>query len=176
MEDKPQKGARPGVKLFDLISTEGLMTIEPDLYLSYLATRYHVLEPDIIISANRRNNDLDAWLADSGVDRWAFISACNPWSERLDDSQNQRRHQALIKACRPYQIFPAQGEPEQPSDWPAETSLLIVDIGRDHAISLCCEFDQMAILCGERGQLAELIFNPNRHPAEDAKADTDPDD
>lgn len=143
------------------------MTIKPDLHHAYLATRYHVMEPDIIIRANRYHDDLDAWLEAAGYDRWAFISACNPWSERLEDSKNRMRHEALIEACRPYQIFQAQGEPEEPSDWPAETSLFIVDIDRNHAISLCCDFEQWAILYGERGQPAELVFNPQPQPKRD---------
>lgn len=135
--------------------------IDQSLLTAYLETHYQVIQPAFLIRVNHHHHALDQWLAEKNARSWAFISAWNPWSQRRSRRENDDMHQRLINACEPYQIFPARGEPAQPKDeCEAEESLLILDIPRDEALALCERFQQNAIVYGERGLRAELLFNP----------------
>ena len=89
---------------------------------------------------------------------WAFISAANPGSERLPQEVNLSRHQALEAelAGRGFDVFPGWGVPDG-DDWKPEISLLVLGIDRDDAVAIGRRFEQVAIVCGRIGGVAELV-------------------
>ena len=89
---------------------------------------------------------------------WAFISAANPGSEQLPQEVNLSRHQALEAelAGRGFDVFSGWGVPDG-DDWEPEISLLVLGIERDDAVAIGRRFDQVAIVCGRIGGVAELV-------------------
>ena len=89
---------------------------------------------------------------------WAFISACNPGSVLCSD--NAARHTRLIEKLDDlgYRHFPGTGIPLE-GGWPPETSLLVCGIGDREAVALGLEFGQHAIVCGECGKAARLVWS-----------------
>ena len=94
----------------------------------------------------------------AGLD-WAFVTACNPRSVLLSDEENTRRMAALENAVQHggWHYYHGQGVGRD-SNWPAEPSLLIVDIKEPEAIELAKAFGQNAIVVGWRGEPARLVW------------------
>ena len=127
---------------------------------AYLATRYRLLEPDLVIRIGQSHPQLDQWLNSIGENRWAFMTAWNPHSRAASNEINRKAQDTLRETCQPYQIFPARGEPAEGENWTAEESLLVTGIAREAAIQLCLRFHQNAFVYGESGGLAELVISP----------------
>jgi hypothetical protein len=129
---------------------------------AYLSTTYWVEAPDnrpIALRVGQPSRALDRLLKRHGVRVWAFVTACNPRSRRLADWCNlarQRRLQALSGRLG-FAALPGAGVGDDPA-WPAEPSLLIVDIGRARARRLARLFGQNAIVVGRRGGPPELVW------------------
>lgn len=92
--------------------------------------------------------------------RWTFLTAWNPRSRPLPDSENARR-QALLCA-RLHELgltwLAAEGRaaPEQ-APW-QEESLFIMDLDQANLNRLGKEFEQNAVLVGEVGGKAGLLW------------------
>jgi hypothetical protein len=54
-------------------------------------------------------------------------------------------------------LIPGEGV-DPAGDWPAEASVLILDIERDEALKLGRLWEQNAIVCGERGGVPQLLW------------------
>lgn len=113
----------------------------------------------IALRVDEVSPELDALLERFGVRRWAFITAYNPYSEKLAPEENQERHRRLLEAIRArgLQSFPSSGVDDD-GTWPTERGLLVLEIDRDDAVALGRELEQNAILAGEAGGAARLVF------------------
>jgi len=136
--------------------------VDPTLNAAYRATTYVVVMPDgteLALRVGERSAPLDRLLAAMGHDHWAFVTACNPRSRRLDDAQNTERMARLAKVvqARGLDTLPAAGRGET-GDWPAEPSLLVLGIEEPDAITLGRLFDQHAIVVGSRGEPPRLAW------------------
>lgn len=136
--------------------------VDPALDAAYRATTYVVVMPDgteLALRVGERSAPLDRLLAATGHDHWAFVTACNPRSRRLDDAQNTERMARLAKVvqARGLDTLPAAGRGEA-GDWPAEPSLLVLGIEEPDAITLGRLFDQHAIVVGSRGEPPRLAW------------------
>jgi hypothetical protein len=78
-----------------------------------------------------RSERLDRLLVGHGLRDWAFITACNPGSQRLPDEENARRTRTLEVQLRglPCVIYHGRGVGTV-GDWPPEPSFLM--LGIDH--------------------------------------------
>lgn len=92
---------------------------------------------------------------------WAFITACNPRSEPLAPEENHLRQADLrdYLLSLGYSIFPGRGIAEEPG-WPPEKSFLILGISREAAVRLGTMLEQIAIVAGEHGAVADLVCCP----------------
>jgi sugar phosphate isomerase/epimerase len=132
-----------------------------DLEQAYRGTSYMIDAPGapLAIRVDERSAELDALLAKFGARFWAFITAYNPYSEPRSADENLERHRRLLDAVRErgLQSFPSHGVDDD-GTWPIERGLLVLDIDRDDAVALGRELEQNAILVGEAGVAAELVF------------------
>ncbi len=127
----------------------------------YLNTSYRVtgVTPAIDIRIGEARPEIDALLDKHGARSWAFITAWNPGSKKLDAAENQRCQAALEAEVKQvgYVFYRGAGVPDE-KDWDPEESLLVIGMNREQAVKLGMKYDQAAIVAGERDALAELIF------------------
>ncbi len=131
------------------------------LELAYRATHYLVEAPvgRLTIRIDQPHPELDSWLTDLGCHCWAYLTAHNPGSVLLSAAENRQRQAALEEEVKEAGWRFCTGEGIGiGGDWPAETSLLILDVKREQAIALAQRFGQAALLFGEVGQPAQLIW------------------
>lgn len=100
---------------------------------------------------------LDAELRARDTVRWAFVTASNPHATRLSESENAARHVELVGALADYGCFEGEGAGDDPN-WPPERSLLVFGISETEALHVARRFEQEAIVVGELGQPARLVF------------------
>lgn len=128
---------------------------------AYRATRYiaETGRGEIVIRIDQPTPALDKLLAAKGHGEWAFISACNPGSQRLPDQENAERHARLIAEVTAlgFQGIPGHGVPDDPG-WQPEISLLILGISQGQATKLAEKFGQNAIVIGTPGLPARLCY------------------
>ena len=132
------------------------------LAADYRATRYHVCDSPLgpfLIRCGERSPEVAALLTDEPVGQWAFVTAENPGSVRLDRRANAERMRQLRAAVEAlgFRHYPGRGEGIG-GDWPAEESLLIVGVPEAEAVALGRQFGQLAILTGSRHEPARLVW------------------
>jgi hypothetical protein len=128
---------------------------------AYRATTYIAYLPDSVLKlrVDEPCRKLDRFLEHSGCSTWAFISACNPGSHLLSETENSARHASLIETVDKLGLKwqAGKGMPDSPS-WSPETSLLILGISHRDALVLASQFGQNAILFGTRGNAPQLDY------------------
>ena len=113
----------------------------------------------LVIRVGERCAELDALLTAGGLTTWAYITAFNPGSVRLSDTENAGRHRALEEAVRQLGCPMLSGEGiGDDGAWPAERSLLVLGIDRTTAVQIGHRFGQRAIVWGELGGSAGLVL------------------
>lgn len=133
---------------------------ELELWSAYRNTHFVVLDAgrEITIRAGYRNPALDELLARVGATRWAFLTAHNPESKRLNASDNARRQQQLHGqlVAAGYHTLPGEGR-DPAGEWPSEASVLVIGIGTREARAFGRRFGQLAILAGQARFAARLV-------------------
>lgn len=128
---------------------------------AYRATTYLADIPTgaLPLRIDEPSDVLSRFLKSSVCRTWAFISAANPRSRQLEDTENINRHQALIAAVDLLDLkyYEGMGIPQTP-DWPAERNLLILGITQAGAHTLAARFDQNAILFGTLDGIPRLQY------------------
>jgi hypothetical protein len=112
-----------------------------------------------VIRVGARSADADALLAAAGADAWAFLTAANPRSVLLVAADNAARMARLARLLRDRGLahYAGTGVGDDTA-WPAEPSLLVVDLAEAEALALARAFDQLAIVAGQRGEAARLVW------------------
>lgn len=90
----------------------------------------------------------------------AFVTAYNPFGEKLTDAENAERHERLLKVVRngSWPSYVGEGVGDDHSDWDPEKSVLILGISRDDAVNLGVQFEQNAIVFTENDDPAEILL------------------
>lgn len=128
---------------------------------AYRATRYQAQLPSGVLTLiiDEPSGMLGRLLADGGYPTWAFISAANPSSCLLDETENNARHQSLLAAVSQLGLSHCEGMGiPQASGWPPERSLLIFGISQHEAHALAARFGQNAIVFGTRDGIPRLQY------------------
>jgi hypothetical protein len=127
----------------------------------YQHTTYRVtsVTPAIDIRIGEPCLALDALLDKHAARSWAFITAWNPGSKKLDAGENQKRQAALEAEVKQGGciFYRGAGVPDE-KNWDPEESILIVGINSADAVKLGKKYAQAAIVAGGRDAPAELIF------------------
>lgn len=132
-------------------------TRRAELERAYRTTTYAAGTLRLRIGA--RDAALDAMLDKMGAREWAYLTAWNPRGEPQSEAENRagmRRLQAMLDAGD-YEAIGGEAEGDD-RVWPAEPSVLILDIAREDAEAIGRVFDQVAIVAGTRGGVAELVW------------------
>ena len=134
--------------------------IPTSLVKSYRATTYVASTPagELRLRVGEVDARFDKLLEETGVACWAFVSAANPRSVRLDDAENTERHVTLRAAVRAagWRCFEGSGVGDD-AEWPAEASLLVLGMSEAEAAALGRRFGQHAVLVGKAGRPARLL-------------------
>ncbi len=133
--------------------------IDQQLINAYRATIYKVFKPTLSLKIGQKNDELDTFLIDNNTFTWAFISACNPFSQKLSDKENDLLHKKLYEELvqNGYRICEGEGQDEK-NDWPPEKSYLVLQISKKNAFEIAKTFDQNAIIFGQFNKAPELIL------------------
>ncbi len=128
---------------------------------AYEKTRYVVELPGgaktIIRAGKPVPSVVEKLLTDAGATTWAYVTAWNPGSVKQTADENARL-QALLVAevgAHGWQTYPGEGVGV--SAWLAEKSLLIIGATREEGLALGRQFNQLAVVYGEAGKVAELL-------------------
>jgi hypothetical protein len=136
-------------------------TPNPELLQAYKRTKFIVDFPkgQAIIRHGDCSVIVDEIFSACATKTGTFITAHNPRSQRLSDSENRKRHRSLIadieKQGFPY--FTGRGVGTD-GDWPAEESLFVVGTSREQATALGAKYEQLAIVWVEMGKAAEIVL------------------
>lgn len=116
-------------------------------------------EEAIDLRIGRRSAALDALLARHRATTWAFLTAVNPGSKRLDDDENRRRTRRLTAALARRGWPRRRGTGIDPAGrWPPEPSFLVLDADPDALVALASRYGQAAFVAGEVGRPARLVW------------------
>lgn len=132
--------------------------IDQSLRLAYENTEYRTFKPELSIRIGQENESLTVFLFDNNAFTWAYVSACNPYSIKISDSENQKRHEILMEQVknRGWRFLEGEGR-AMDRTW-AEKSLFILDISKKEALELAQQFEQNAIVFGYFNQKPQLLF------------------
>lgn len=130
------------------------------LRAAYEAARYevHVDNGVFVLRHGSAHPEFDALLRSRfpTAASWTFVTAWNPYSKALTDTENHTRQKELHAWVTSQGLSWLQGVGcDDHSDW-REESLVIVDLGRDRSRAVGARFGQYAVLVGEVGGIAEV--------------------
>jgi hypothetical protein len=132
---------------------------DPTLDAAYRDTDYRVEDGPLgpfVIRIGEVSIPVERVLARHGQSEWAFITACNPGSERLSFGDNHSRMVELAHAILEWPHYP--GISVGPAgDW-AEPSFLVVGLSEGEAVELARHFGQNAVVAGRVGEPARLVW------------------
>ncbi|TVR86550.1 MAG: DUF3293 domain-containing protein [Saprospirales bacterium] len=131
-----------------------------DLVKAYYSTIYRIIKPRIELKPGRICPQLDLFLEENGIDKWAVITAFNPNSrhqnDKLNDHATRRLKKRLDEAGKRYRDLVAEADPDSP--WPPEYGFFAEVSTLQEAVELSGDFDQKAIVYGERGVLPSIVW------------------
>jgi hypothetical protein len=132
-----------------------------ELQAAYLDADYRVDGPEgrFTIRVGRNCPSLDALLRREQSTDWAFITACNPYSQQLSDHDNAIRMNHLVAdlTVAGQRVYPGESVARDDS-WPPEPSLLILDLDERAAVEIASRYGQLAIVAGQIGEPARLVW------------------
>lgn len=135
--------------------------VDAGLAEAYRTTTFRVLASagPVDIHIGQICRDLDALLCHEGVYSWAFLTASSPGGRALPAAENRRRNRALRHrlAAIGVPVRTGLGIGADPN-WPPEDSLLALGLDRPTAAAIGAEFGQHAVVAGDRGSSAELLW------------------
>jgi hypothetical protein len=117
---------------------------------AYLKTDYRVFsKPLFTLRVNQTSEPLAKLLQQHKTNCAAFITACNPFSRKLDDAANAARQAELARELTQRGLNFIQGEGRHPSGRWVEPSYLVLGLSLDDAKALGMRFEQNAVVwCG----------------------------
>ncbi len=134
--------------------------IDPATVLAYRQTEYRVLGSlPALLQVGVHCAQLALLHRKFRTDCSAFVTACNPWGERVADALNAGRQAALAAQLSRQGCVAIEGIGQHPTgEWPAEASYLVPGLPRNAAQQLGRQFEQNAILWAGSDAVPELIL------------------
>jgi len=131
------------------------------LEAAYRGSSYDVDGPEgrIVIRVGEGTPQLDRLLRRHHARTWAFVTAANPGSLLFSEEENHKRHADLERLAKASGYLHYRGESVgDDGTWSAEASLLILGISPNDAATIGRTFSQNAIVIGEIGEPARLMW------------------
>ena len=135
-------------------------SIDPGTVQAYRETEYRVLgDAPFSLRVGQVSPALAAAHQRHRVDCSAYITACNPFSQVLDDSANAERHAALGRELGQRSLASIEGVGQHLSNpWPGESSYLVFGLTLEAAKTLGARLDQNAIVWTSADGVPQLIL------------------
>lgn len=139
------------------------MRLPEALLAAYRRTSYTAYTPTgtLTLRIDEPNPALDAWLVARGVRDWAYLTACNPGSRALSETDNRDRRQALEGqlVAEGFAFHGGAGvpDPDHDPDWLPEASVLVLGIDPENAARLARQYGQLAFVAGRLGEPPALF-------------------
>ncbi|WP_423679685.1 DUF3293 domain-containing protein [Undibacterium sp. WLHG33] len=135
-------------------------TIDAATIAAYQETHYHVngLLP-FTLRIGIPSTELKKLYKESGANSGTLITACNPYSVLLSDSQNQEHQLRLATELRKRSLIFCDGEGRHLSgEWHAEASNFVLGMSLEAAKKLANQFAQNAIVWCDADAIPQLIL------------------
>jgi hypothetical protein len=135
-------------------------TIDARTVQAYRETEYRVLGDDpFTLRVGEICPTLAAKQKRHRVDCSAYITACNPFGQILDDAANAERHSALGRELSQRSLVTLEGVGQHPSNqWPGEASYLALGLTLEAAKTLGLRLEQNAIVWMGADTVPQLIL------------------
>lgn len=134
--------------------------LEPELIQAFLETEYQVAgDSSLVLKIGISSPELVALHKAHRVESSAFITACNPFSQPVDDDTTAKRHAALTGELKQRSLSFIEGIGQHPSNqWPGEASFLILGLSLEAARTLGVRLEQNAIVWAGSDAVPQLIL------------------
>lgn len=135
-------------------------TAELTTWRAYRRTTYCVFDEsrEVCFRVGGASGRLAQLMRKHAATRWALLTAWNPASTPLPARENDARQNALLERLLSsgYRCLRGDGRGDDPS-WPAEESVMALDIPERAAVRIGREFGQLAIVAGRTGAPSRLV-------------------
>ena len=127
---------------------------------AFLGTNYHVHGAmPLTLNIGVANAGLAALHKIHNVESSAFVTACNPFSQALDDSANDDRQAVLARELQQHSLIYVKGIGQHPTNsWTGEQSFLVLGLSREDAKMLGVRHEQNAIVWCDQDAKPELVL------------------
>jgi hypothetical protein len=134
-------------------------SIPPELIQAFTETDYIVHhEPPFTMNIGKPCEELKKLMANRNALGAAFITAWNPFSQKLSAINNEARQQELKEILKKRGLTFIDGIGQHPSNnWPGEASVLVLDLNRETAKVLAGHFEQHAFVWTDKTAIPELV-------------------
>ncbi|MBN9407475.1 MAG: DUF3293 domain-containing protein [Burkholderiales bacterium] len=141
-------------------SSAAASIIDPSTIQAYRETEYRVLgEPPLTLQVGQVSAGLLALHKRHKVDCSAFLTACNPFSQRSGDAANANRQAALAAELARRGLAFVAGIGKHPSnDWPGEDSFLVLGLDLQAARMLGVQLEQNGFIWSGADAVPQLIL------------------
>ena len=135
-------------------------TIPNELLQAFMETEYFVhADPAFKMQIGQPCRELASLMAEQNTGCAAFITAWNPFSQKLGARENEQRQQQLKTQLKTRGLRYFDGIGKHPSNgWPGEPSLLILNLNRASAIVLATKYEQHAFVWADETARPELVI------------------
>ena len=136
-------------------------TVSVDKVFAYIDTYYRVLCPDqeIVLRIDHRSDAMAVLLKTKGVDRAAFVTACDPYGEAQSDEANLLAHEQLGQQLRAtgLEVIDGLGGSDD-ANWPPAPSYCVLGMTMVSARAVGQQCHQDAVVYISSNGVAHLHF------------------
>lgn len=138
--------------------------LSPELIQAFLETHYRVHQqgpdaPPLTLRVGQASAVLAALHQAHGVDCGAFLTAYNPFAQKVDETSNQSRQEDLRQELSSRSLIFLPGEGQHPTNgWPAEPSVLVLGLSLEAAKVMGRKYEQAAIVWIGPTGVPELVL------------------
>ena len=138
--------------------------LSTELIQAFLETHYrvHQHEPDVpplTLRVGQASAGLAALHRSHGVDCSAFLTAYNPFAQKVDEEVNLKRQEDLTQELSSRSLTFLPGKGQHPTNgWPAEPSVLVLGLSLEAAKIMGRKYEQAAIVWIGSTAVPELVL------------------
>jgi len=155
---------QPSGKASTLLKTEGFLfsqtNLDASIIAAYRETEYRVADsPAFSLRVDAFNSELRAFLRSRKATCAAFLTAYNPYSKLLSESENLNRQASLANELKSRSLFYIDGIGQHSSNnWPGEPSFLVVGLALEAAKIIGQMYEQNAIIWSDSDAIPKLVL------------------
>ena len=135
-------------------------SLDQSLISAYKDTHYRVdIAPSFVMKVGMPSEPLRQLYSQYRSDCAAYITACNPFSRNLSDTENTARQAALLNELtgRSLKFINGIGL-DSKGEWPGEASFLVLGLSLEATRVLARKYEQNAVVWCDKDAVAQLIL------------------